>query len=233
MRVLHDVELVFLDHGADSAPSIEAQQGKQLVVERRRNAHVLNRYLDVVDNRFHGSRLPLLHPGLASGGPGIRPMRYFTLVVSALFTVGGVAMARSGESFGWGVAAFFGFCFLVAIFEPWLPKPKTTFEYRLLTTTEEVACECPKRPRESIRWEDVIRIWYVTTSAGPWLPDEWLLFEGETGGCSFPTEATGMDGLWDELKQRFAGFDYKPLIYGGTDDAKHLCWERRLTSHGT
>ena len=103
----------------------------------------------------------------------------------------------------------------------------------LLITQEEVACEYLKRKRESIRWEDVNRIWYVTTSAGPWLPDEWLVFEGETGGCSFPTEATGMDGLWDELKQRFAGFDYKPLIYGGTDDAKHLCWERRLTSHGT
>src|SRR5215831_8316952 len=105
---------------------------------------------------------------------------------------------------------FFGLCLLVAVFEPWLPKPDVSCGYGLLITQEEVACEYLKRKRESIRWEDVNRIWYVTTSAGPWLPDEWLVFEGETGGCSFPTEAMGMDGLWDELKQRFAGFDSKP-----------------------
>ena len=62
----------------------------------------------------------------------------------------------------------------------------------------------------------MIRIWYVTTSDGPWLPDEWILLEGENGGCSFPTEALGFDGIWGEVKQRFAGFDYKPLIRGGT-----------------
>ena len=161
-------------------------------------------------------------------------MRLFTLIVSALFAVGGVWMIVDGDASGWYVAGFFGLCLLVAVFEPWLPKPDVSCGYRLLITQEEVACEYLKRKRESIRWEDVNRIWYVTTSAGPWLPDEWLVFEGETGGCSFPTEAIGMDGLWDELKQRFAGFDYKPLIYGGTDDAKHLCWERqRLASHGT
>jgi len=32
------------------------------------------------------------------------------------------------------------------------------------------------------------------------------------------------------LKERFAGFDYKPIIHGGTDDAKHLCWERNRVS---
>lgn len=143
-------------------------------------------------------------------------------------------MIVDGDASGWYVAGFFGLFLLVAVFEPWLPKPDVSCGYRLLITQDEVACKYLKRKRESIRWEDVNRIWYVTTSAGPWLPDEWLVFEGETGGCSFPTEAIGMDGLWDELKQRFAGFDYKPLIYGGTDDAKHLCWERqRLASHGT
>jgi hypothetical protein len=44
----------------------------------------------------------------------------------------------------------------------------------------------------------------------------------------------GFDEIWDDLQQRFAGFDYKPIIQGGTDDAKHLCWERpQITSHGT
>jgi hypothetical protein len=35
-----------------------------------------------------------------------------------------------------------------------------------------------------------------------------------------------MDAVWDELEQRFPGFDFGPLIRGGTDDAQHLCWER-------
>lgn len=158
-------------------------------------------------------------------------MRLFTLLVSVVFSAGGIWMIASGNSFGWFVAGFFGLCLLVAIFEPWFPKPHVSCDYRLLITNVEIACEHPKRKRESIRWEDVNRIWYVTTSDGPRFPDEWILLEGEHGGCSFPTEATGFDGIWDELKQRFPGFDYKPLIRGGTEDAKHLCWERqRLTT---
>ncbi len=153
-------------------------------------------------------------------------MRFFTLLVSAVFVAVGTWMIASGEPFGWLVAGFFALCLLVAIFEPRFPKPRASCEYRLLITEDGVACEHPKRARESIRWADVRRIWYVTTSDGPWLPDEWMLLEGEQGGCSFPTEASGFDGIWDELKQRFPGFDYQPLIRGGTDDARHLCWDR-------
>ena len=152
--------------------------------------------------------------------------RLLLVLTSALFTAGGVWMADSGESFGWIVAGFFGLCLLVAIVEPWFPKRDLSSDFRLVMTEEEIACEHPKRKRESIRWEDVNRIWYVTTSGGPWLPDEWLFFLGENGGCSFPTEAIGIDGIWNELKQRFDGFNYEPIIRGGTDDAKHLCWER-------
>lgn len=158
------------------------------------------------------------------------PMRLFTLLVSALGAAGGIGMTVSGNPSGWLVAGFFGLGLLVAIFEPWFPRLRVSSGYRLLITRDEIACEHPKRKRESIRWEDVNRIWYVTASDGPSLPDTWILLEGENGGCSFPTEAAGFDGIWDELKQRFAGFDYEPLIRGGTDDARHLCWERkRLT----
>ena len=154
------------------------------------------------------------------------PMRWFTLVVSAIFVAIGVTAIASGNSDGWLIAGFFGLCLLVAIFEPWFSKRWVICDYRLVLTKDEVACEHPKRLRESIRWEDVNRIWYVTTSDDSRLADEWLLLEGERGGCSFPTEAKGFDGIWDELKQRFAGFDYVPLIHGGTNESKHLCWER-------
>jgi hypothetical protein len=158
-----------------------------------------------------------------------RRTRLFTLLVSAVFVAIGIGTIRAGESLGWFATAFFGLCFLVAAFEPWLPKRRTSCPYRLLITPDEVACEHPKRKRESIRWEDVNRVWYVTTSDGPWLPDEWILFEGENGGCSFPTEVSNMDAVWDALEARFPGFDYGPMIRGGTDDAKHLCWERAVS----
>lgn len=142
-------------------------------------------------------------------------------------------MIASGESYGWFVAGFFGLCLLIAISEPRLPKPWVDSEYRLLIAADEIACEHPGRIRESIRWDDVDRIWCVTTSDGPWLPDTWLLLEGKHGGCSIPTEAAGFDAIWDELKRRFAGFDYQAIIRGGTDDARHLCWERQRRSTGS
>jgi len=143
-----------------------------------------------------------------------------------LFTAGGVAMIRQGESWGWPAAIFFGVCFVIAIFEPKL-RIRTNPVYRLLITSDDIACEHPRRARESIRWNDIVRVWYVTTSHGPRVPDEWILLEGTNGGCSFPTEAEGMDAMWDEFESRFSGFDYGPVIKGGTSDAKHLCWERK------
>lgn len=154
-------------------------------------------------------------------------MRVFTLIVSALFVVIGVWGILDGDSEGWSIAGFFAACLLVAILDPWLPKPWVFCGYRLSITEDEVACVGPRSRRKSIRWGDVIRIWYVTTSWGPWAPDEWLLFEGAGGGCSFPTEAEGMDGVWDKLKKHFAGFDYGPLVRGGTVDTRHLCWQRQ------
>jgi hypothetical protein len=154
-------------------------------------------------------------------------MRSFTLLVSALFVAVGIGMFVSGDSSGWLVAGFFGLCLLVAVFEPRFPKLHASSGYRVVITNEGIACEHPKRARESIRWEDVRRIWYVKTSDGPRIPDEWILLEGDHGGCSYPAEATGFEGVWDVYKQRFTGLNYGPLIRGGTDDARQLLWERQ------
>jgi len=85
-------------------------------------------------------------------------MRWFTLVASAIFVVIGLSAIASGNSNGWLIAGFFGLCLLVAVFEPWFSKPGVSCDYRLVMTNEEIACEHTKRPRESIRWEDVNRI---------------------------------------------------------------------------
>jgi hypothetical protein len=158
------------------------------------------------------------------------PMRVFTLVVSAVFCVLGVMMIADGDRTGWWMTGFFAACALVALFEHRLPKPWLETEFRVVISGDEIACEHRKRKLESIRWDQVVRIWYVTTADGPHLPDEWIVLEGEHGGCSFPTEVKDMKQVWDELHQRFPGFDYGPIIGGGTTFVKHLCWERqRLT----
>jgi hypothetical protein len=53
MDVLYDVEFMLLYDGTAFVPQIKAQKGKQLVVKWLRDAHVFDRYLDVVNDRFH------------------------------------------------------------------------------------------------------------------------------------------------------------------------------------
>src|SRR5438552_19169194 len=53
MGVLYDVKLMLLDHGADLISKIESEKGQQLIVEWHRRGHVLNGYLDVVNDRLH------------------------------------------------------------------------------------------------------------------------------------------------------------------------------------
>lgn len=154
-------------------------------------------------------------------------MRYFAGLVFGLSTAIGVWLIASGDGSAWIIAAISGLFFLIAIFEPRLRRSVPACAYRLAISDDEVACEHPVRPGESIRWDDVIRVWFVTTSDGPWLPDAWILLEGEQGGCSFPTEAVGFGEILAEFKRRFAGFDFLPLIAGGTNDARHVCWERK------
>jgi hypothetical protein len=92
-------------------------------------------------------------------------------------------------------------------------------------TEDGIACEHPKRQREFIRWSDVTEISVRTTSDGPWLPDVWVLFVGETGGCSIPTEAVGFEAVHESLK-RFHGFDFGCFLKGGTNDALHIGWKK-------
>ncbi len=98
--------------------------------------------------------------------------------------------------------------------------------YTLILSEDEIACEHPKRKRESIRWDQIVEIRLVTTDEGPFLPDMWYVFIGKTGGCSVPSEAKDFDPLWDEIKNRFDGFNYDAIIEAGTDNAQKTLWEK-------
>ena len=105
-------------------------------------------------------------------------------------------------------------------------------EYRAVTTEDGIACEHPRRAREFIRWADVEEIAIRTTSDGPRLPDMWILFISENGGCSIPTEAANFDAVFEALK-RFHGFDFGCFLRGGTNDQLHVGWKRSKNSPDT
>ena len=98
--------------------------------------------------------------------------------------------------------------------------------YTVIITDEEIACEHPKRTREHIRWDAITEVRLVTTTDGPWQPDMWYLFMGDSGGCSVPSEAKDFEKLWPEFKKRFAGLDYEAMITAGTSDAQKTLWKR-------
>jgi hypothetical protein len=101
--------------------------------------------------------------------------------------------------------------------------------YSVVITEEELSCEHPKRPKESIRWKDVTEIQLVTTEDGPMNPDRWFIFIGDKGGCSIPDEAQGFDKLWDEIKRRFPGFDHSAYLRAENVKATVTFWKKSRT----
>ena len=98
--------------------------------------------------------------------------------------------------------------------------------YQVIITEHSLTCAHPKRPTESIRWDQVEEITLVTTSDGPFLPDVWYVFTGDGAGCSVPSEAKGFDELWDIFRSRFPTIDYEAMIAAGTYDDEKVLWNR-------
>lgn len=98
--------------------------------------------------------------------------------------------------------------------------------YTVIINDEGIACEHPRRKREYIRWDQVNEIRLVTTDEGPFLPDMWYLFIGESSGCSVPSEAKDFDRLWDEFEKRFQGFNYEAILEAGTDNNQKTLWHK-------
>ena len=54
MGILYDMKLMPLYYATDSVSNVKSQNGKELIVEWYRNAHVFDGYLYVVNDRLHG-----------------------------------------------------------------------------------------------------------------------------------------------------------------------------------
>jgi hypothetical protein len=99
--------------------------------------------------------------------------------------------------------------------------PQLHSDFVAVVTNDGIACEHSHRPREFIRWADVREITIRRTADGPWSADLWVLFVGESGGCSVPTEAQNFDAVMKSF-ERFSGFDHSCFL----DDSKSICWKR-------
>lgn len=103
--------------------------------------------------------------------------------------------------------------------------------FQVVITPEELACEHPLRKREAVPWSEIREIVLITTSDGPFIPDQWLIFVGNGTGCSIPTEAGGFDALWQEITDRFPGFDVSAVLDANPGNTKKTVWRRTEVPH--
>ncbi|MGV3605188.1 MAG: hypothetical protein ACO1RA_02190 [Planctomycetaceae bacterium] len=101
--------------------------------------------------------------------------------------------------------------------------------YQVIISDESISCVHPQRATETIRWDDIDEIRLVTTSDGPFSPDQWYLFVGTGGGCSVPSEAKGFEALWNVFKTRFPGFDYEGIIDARATENQRVLWTKSST----
>lgn len=147
----------------------------------------------------------------------------FTLIVSVVLVFCGILGLTKGHLNGWIVIGWGLTCALIVLFKPMLDIPFEYNPYQLTITKDQITCTDPQGSRQSILWKDVNQIWSVAVFEGQ--HGKWISFVGDHSYCSIPTEAEGFEQIFDELKKRFPDFDYRPIIEGGADDARHLCWK--------
>jgi hypothetical protein len=81
---------------------------------------------------------------------------------------------------------------------------------------------------ESVRWEDLVQINVLTTSAGPFLEDVFFELAGGNGtGCLVPQGAEQFSQLLERFLKwpEFDGDQFARAMCC-TDDARFVCWQR-------
>lgn len=109
---------------------------------------------------------------------------------------------------------------------PQLLATPTTPE--LVTVDERgVFRQIPGRLRESVLWEDLVRVTVITTDEGPFVEDFFFLLHDRHGGGCVVSNAKAVEvGLVAAL-QRLGDFDNLALIEatGSTECAEFLLWD--------
>jgi len=80
----------------------------------------------------------------------------------------------------------------------------------------------------NIKLADILTISIYTTDQGPWLPDAWLAFTGNSFGyVAFPVGCKGYDDTYNVIS-KFKGFDFKQVIsaMSSVTNAEFLLWTK-------
>jgi hypothetical protein len=79
---------------------------------------------------------------------------------------------------------------------------------------------------ESVAWDELIEVYILTTSDGPFTDDVFFVLEGRNGTGCVISQAAPEGSLLLERLQRLHGFDNEAVILAmsSTDEQKIVCW---------
>ena len=90
-----------------------------------------------------------------------------------------------------------------------------------------VSCRRPDGFTETVRWDELRSVEILTTDAGPFVEDVFLVLHADNHGCVIPQAAEGFAALMKRLQQ-LPGFNNSAVISAMTctDNASFPCWQR-------
>ncbi len=88
-----------------------------------------------------------------------------------------------------------------------------------------VRCELRDGHTESVRWDELLSCYAITTSGGPGDEDVFFVFEARNGKECLVPQAAAPDGFFDRVG-RLPGFDSAKLVEAmvSTSNAKFVLW---------
>lgn len=100
--------------------------------------------------------------------------------------------------------------------------------YVTTITDELLTVEHPKRPVESIHWDEIEQIILVNTDEGPFLPDVWLILSGNNTGCSIPQGSDGFEKVFD-IVSKYENFNFENFIESMSciENKQFLLWQKQ------
>lgn len=100
-------------------------------------------------------------------------------------------------------------------------------EYVAVLTATEVTVTHPRRPVESIRWEEIEEVLLANTDDGPFLPDVWMVLKGNDKVCSVPQGSHGWDDIYN-IVSKYPGFNFEAVIASAscTTNELFVAWRK-------
>jgi hypothetical protein len=101
--------------------------------------------------------------------------------------------------------------------------------FRVSVSRDHITCDAPDGTRSAVAWKDITLVKIKTTSAGPWEPDVFWIFESwdQRPALMVVGGATGEQEMIEALNHRLPGFNDRMVIkaMGSTSNREFICWQ--------